>query len=190
MTSLRDFLEAIDFKITDGSEYCWECYGPNARYLDSHGPNLNQDYSIHCIFDSKDQTVYAIEAWDYRNNREYRWMDPDYVDAYREEAELKDVDPDESMDGQRYINLEVPEDILEKVSKIVAGEEYDTRVDVPLVLPDDQIFELMKLAHERDITLNQLVEEVLLTAIEAHQFDDLVERKPVAKMKGKKKKDK
>jgi hypothetical protein len=52
---------------------------------------------------------------------------------------------------------------------IKAGEDYDTRVSVPLTVPDDVLFELMKRAHEQDVTLNQLVEEVLWTAIRAEE---------------------
>jgi len=37
----------------------------------------------------------------------------------------------------------------------------DNRVDVPIELTDEDWFSLMKMAHERDITLNQLVEQIL-----------------------------
>ena len=37
----------------------------------------------------------------------------------------------------------------------------DNRVDVPIELTDEQWYSLMKMAHERDITLNQLVGEIL-----------------------------
>ncbi len=41
----------------------------------------------------------------------------------------------------------------------------DNRVDVPIELTDEQWYSLMKIAHERDITLNQLVEEILTLEI-------------------------
>jgi len=41
----------------------------------------------------------------------------------------------------------------------------DNRVDVPIELTDDDWYTLMKMAHERDITLNQLVEEILTLEI-------------------------
>jgi len=37
---------------------------------------------------------------------------------------------------------------------------------VPLDLADDELFRLMTLAHERDITLNQMVEQILREVIE------------------------
>jgi predicted DNA-binding ribbon-helix-helix protein len=42
----------------------------------------------------------------------------------------------------------------------------DSRVDVPIELTDEQWYSLMKIAHERDITLNQLVEQILTLEIE------------------------
>jgi hypothetical protein len=42
----------------------------------------------------------------------------------------------------------------------------DTRVDVPLNLNQNELFKLMKLAHEQDITLNQLVESILRCKID------------------------
>ena len=39
--------------------------------------------------------------------------------------------------------------------------EPDTRESVELDIPDDVLFSLMLAAHERDITLNQLVETIL-----------------------------
>ena len=41
----------------------------------------------------------------------------------------------------------------------------DNRADVPIELTDEQWYGLMKMAHERDITLNQLVEEILTLEI-------------------------
>ena len=42
----------------------------------------------------------------------------------------------------------------------------DGKVDVVLDLEHDLLYELMLMAHERDITLNQLVEEILRVFIE------------------------
>jgi hypothetical protein len=50
---------------------------------------------------------------------------------------------------------------MEKARAIIAGKNYDTRVQVPLDLPDDVIFQMMKMAHERDLTLNEFADDVL-----------------------------
>lgn len=49
--------------------------------------------------------------------------------------------------------------------------EADTRESVALDIPDDVLFSLMLAAHERDITLNQLVETILREQIEKEQTD-------------------
>jgi hypothetical protein len=48
---------------------------------------------------------------------------------------------------------------------IRAGEDYDTRVQVPVDFSDEDLLQYMKLAHERDMTFNELVEEALRHAI-------------------------
>lgn len=166
MITLKEYLEAIDFKITGGSEYQWDCFGSNARYLDSEDNEGFGTYSVSAIFDSVDQTVYIVELWDYVNDREYRWINPDYVKAHKKACKKHDVDLNESMDDRKWIDLEVPEDILEKITKIVAGEEYDARVKIPVDFSDEDLLKYMKMAHDRDMTFNEFIEEALRHAIE------------------------
>jgi len=65
----------------------------------------------------------------------------------------------------------VDSDWLEKAQAIVSGQEYDTRVSMAVDLPDDELFQYMKLAHEQDITLNQFIEQALQEAIDRHRED-------------------
>lgn len=172
MTLLKEFIEAIEYKITGGSEYHWDCFGHNARYLDCvDNEGIDGTYSINAVFDGVDQTVYIIEVWDYVNDREYIWINPEFQKAYRKESKKRDVDPDESLDGKKYIQLELVEDILEKISKIVNGEEYDTRIKIPVDFSDEDLLKYMKLAHDLDITFNELVERAVKEAIEHHEFN-------------------
>jgi len=198
MITLKDFMETIQYKITEGSDYGWSCYGPDAHSIDSWNEIQGDGgYTITTVFDKKDQTVYQMEAWDYTNDRCYRWIDPTYIDAYKEECEQRDVDFNNAFDAVDFIDLETEEDILEKARAMVAGEDYDTRVSVPLTLDDDQMFELMKSAHEKDVTLNQLVENILreVIASRGHEtgtdnpFDFPVDNGP-AKITSKRKKSK
>ena len=46
------------------------------------------------------------------------------------------------------------------------------KVDVDLDLDREEIYQLMCMAHERDITLNQLVEELLQQFIDKHKADN------------------
>ena len=61
--------------------------------------------------------------------------------------------------------MEVDDDWIQKALAIKEDRDYDNKVTVPLELTDDELFNLMKMAHERDITLNQFVEQVLWEAV-------------------------
>jgi hypothetical protein len=32
---MKEYMELIDYKITEGGTYGWQCYGPNSYILDS-----------------------------------------------------------------------------------------------------------------------------------------------------------
>jgi hypothetical protein len=155
MLTLKEFMELVDFKITEGSDY-WPQGDFGGRQLYSLSSwNGDQDgWSFNIGFDPKgDQRVYIVEACDYKNNRAYRLVDSSLLVSK------------EAWDGVDYVDLEEDNDFIQKALAIKAGENYDTRVSVPLTVPDDVLFKLMKRAHEQDITLNELIEEVLWTAI-------------------------
>ncbi len=160
MITLKEFMEICNYRITEGSDYQWECYGPNAYTLDSW--NGDQDgHSFSIYFDTKTQEVYEVQIHDYRNQRAYRMINPEFVKKHKKEAKRREVEYKEAWDDVNYIDLEVDDDWIQKALAVEAGEVYDTRVSVPLVLDRDQMYDLMTMAHERDMTLNELVEFIL-----------------------------
>jgi len=172
MITLKDFMEAIQYQITDGSEYMWNCYGPNARSLDYwNGDSGPGGRTVTVVFDTETQFVYQMEAWDQSTDAAYRWIHPGYIESVAAEAKRRGVDFEESFDGNKFTDLEVVEDILEKAAAMVAGEEYDTRVVVTLSLSDDEKHMLMEMAHEADMSLNQYVEHILRLEIERQQTE-------------------
>jgi hypothetical protein len=171
MITLKQWMELSDYHITEGSDYGWQCYGPNAYQLDSwNGVHGNGGYSFSIVFSTKTQKVYEVSMCDYTNNRAYRMINPKNQEKHRKEAEHKSVLANQAWDDVNYVDLEVVEDFIEKCEAIARGEKYDTRVQVPIDLPDEQVFHLMKMAHEKDITFNQMVEIVLKEAIEHQEF--------------------
>ncbi len=169
MKLLEQFFNVCEFRITEGSDYGWSCY-PDSHCLDSW--NGEQDgHSFTVIFSTKDQTVYELQAHDYQRNRAYRWINPDWKSDHDEEARSRGVDVNEAWDDLKYVDLEVVDDFFEKMTAIYADQDYDTRIKVPVDFTDSELLEYMKLAHERDITFNQLVEEALKAAIEQCKQD-------------------
>lgn len=147
MITLQQWMELVDCKITEGSE--WYSNVPNLYSLTSW--NERQDgYSLTIVFAPKDsQRVYLVEVSDYKNNRAYRLIDPEI------KSDAK------AYDEVDFVDLESDEDFLEKARAIIAGEEYDTRVSIPVDMPDEELLRCMMAAHKMDITFNQFIELAL-----------------------------
>lgn len=170
MSLMQQFMECVNYRVSEGSDFTWECWGPHAYRLDSWNGD-HDGHTVTIVFDTRDQVTYSLEAFDYARNRAYRWIAPSCRESYMEEAERRGVNESEAWEDVKFVDIDVLDDFWAKAHAIVAGEDYDTRVQVPLELPDDQLFDLMKLAHEQDITLNQLVEQVLRDAIKQHEHN-------------------
>jgi hypothetical protein len=166
MITMKEWMELVDYKITEGSDYGWQCYGPNSYTLDSwNGVHGTGGYSFSIVFSTKSQKVYEVSMCDYTNNRAYRMINPKNVEKYLKEAESKSELANQAWDDVNYIDLDVDDDFIQKALAIRAGEDYDTRVQVEVDFSDEDLLQYMKLAHERDMTFNELVEEALRHAI-------------------------
>jgi len=161
--------ESLEHKIIAGSEFGWQCW-PNARYLDYESEHAFASV----IFNYTTQEIYSAEVNDKDDKcKPYRWMNPSFKQAYLDESKSRNVDPNEAWDRTFWYDLEISEDWLEKAGAMFKGEEFDTRVQVPLNLEKDELYKLMEMAHERDVTLNKMVEIILEEMIERHQKGDL-----------------
>lgn len=161
---LKEVNTALDHKITGGSEFMWHCF-PNARYLDFETEHAHASV----IFCTETQVVYTAEVNDKPDKLPaYRWINPDYVDKYKDECWEKNIGYNQAWDNKDWTDLEVSEDWLTKAKAIMNGEAFDRRITVPLDLNNEELFQLMKLAHENDVTLNKMVESILQKVIDEH----------------------
>ncbi len=177
MITLKEFMDLVNYRITEGSEYGWNCYGPNAYSLSY----WNQDHNGHsfCVtFDTRTHEVYEVQACDYKHNRAYRLINPDYKFGYEDEAAGREINPNEAWDDVDYVDLDVEDDFIQKAQAIISGEDYDTRVSVPVVFSDEELLKYMKMAHDRDMTFNEFVEEALRSAIDDFKQQGLVIQSP------------
>ena len=161
MITLKEWMEVVNCRITEGSNYMWDCYGPDSYSLDSWDGDY-EGSSFTVIFDTKTQVVYEVQSHDYKNQRAYRLCNPEYRTAMETEAGDRRVNKKQAWEDVDYVDLEDDDDWIQKALAIIAGKDYDTRVTIPLDLDDDLVFTLMKMAHERDLTFNEFVEDVLL----------------------------
>jgi predicted HicB family RNase H-like nuclease len=168
--NLKQINETLDHKITDGSEYTWNCY-PDARFLE-----YESDYAhVSVIFSTINQTVYEAEvsvkrdAWD-NDMRPYRWLNPDTKDIMIAEAKKRKVKYRKAWDDVKYIDLDLEEDFLEKAKAIFNKEPFDTRIQMEVDLDDETLVKLAVEAHKRDITINKYIEEVLQAFIDKEKL--------------------
>lgn len=170
MITMQEFMEVVEYRVTEGSDFLWKCFGDNAQpYMLSAWNGDHEGWSFNITFDTKSQEVYLVEACDYKNDRAYRLFNPEYKDAYMNHSSQEFVN--QAWDDVEYTDLDSDDDWIQKALAIRNGEDYDTRVSVPLDLSDAELFELMKLAHEHDLTLNEYVEDILREVIERHDAD-------------------
>lgn len=163
--NLESVNNALANRITGGSEYQWKCY-PNARFL---------DYETKCghasvIFNVLTQEVYeaTVEITN-DDSRPYRWMDQRYKQAMVDESDKRGTSTVTAWDDVVWIDLETEDDFLEKAAAILDGEKFDSRIVVPIELSDADFIALAKMAHEKDITFNEMIVEIIKLAIESLQ---------------------
>lgn len=170
MITLKEWMEVVGYRITEGSNYGWDCYGPNSYSLDSwNGDHEGCSFSV--IFDTKTQEVYEVQSHDFKNKRAYRIINPEFQKKHRKECKRRDVNLNEAWEDVDYVDLETEDDWLEKARAISSGEYYDTRVSIPVDFTDEELLKYMKMAHDRDMTFNAFIEEALRHAIEEHERD-------------------
>lgn len=96
---IEDFLKSIRFEIAEGADYQWNSYGPRAYMLDSFNQDQLGQYAFGIIIDKMTQTVYEMTAFDWKTETAYRWINPDYIEAYKNESTERGFPWDEA--GQR-----------------------------------------------------------------------------------------
>jgi hypothetical protein len=174
MITIKEWMELVDYKITEGSEYGWDCYGPYSHTLDSwNGVHGIGGYSFSITFSTKSQKVYEVQMHDYTNDRAYRMINPKFQKKHEKEALARDVNLNEAWDDVNYVDLDVVEDFMEKAQAIRAGKDYSTDVTVPLDLPDDLLMFAFKSAHAENITFNDWMNKMLrnfIDQVEAGEF--------------------
>jgi hypothetical protein len=105
--------------------------------------------SMDIIFSPITQEVFAVHVHDFSSQRAYRMQ----IEGFNDDKE--------AWEGVNYTDLESEDDLLDKIIAIFNYEEYDDRIAIPLDLPDEVLLILMKEAHQKDITFNQYLTEII-----------------------------
>jgi hypothetical protein len=97
---LLDVITACHGRVSGGDPYLWECYGPNAHYMEFRDAD-GMGYA-HCIYDTANYTVYQIHCEIPGQDQCWQWFSPEFEDAYFEECIKRGVDPRIAWDDHEY----------------------------------------------------------------------------------------
>jgi hypothetical protein len=114
---LKKFLKAADSRVCGGSVFQWDCFGLNAQFMDVS--DLSGEEIGGCIFDRETQQVYQVEAYVNSDSVAYRWTDPEWVDAYKDECATRKVSKTKAYDDVKFTEVASEEDILDLLHRIV-----------------------------------------------------------------------
>jgi len=116
MITVKDFLEVVNYRITDSSQFQWNCFGDSARYLHSDYDHC----SVRIIFDTETQQVYELAICEVDPETDYRWIHPNYrEDFFKEEEDTKQ----NIFYTGSYINIEESTYILEIARSLINKPE-------------------------------------------------------------------
>lgn len=168
MLDLDQWLQAVNYEVTEGWKPLWKAFGEHTHSYECTTEDKNGEFlaSLSCEFNKITKEVCLIEAHDYIRDISYRWIRPDLKESYIKECASRGVSFETANDRLDYIDLDTESDILSKTMSIFEGFPYDDRVEVPIDLDDGELFELMRQAHLKDVTLNQYVADILENYIE------------------------
>lgn len=169
--NLSDVITAAGSRISNASEYLWQCFGNNAYSIDFRDTDGEECTS--CTYDKEHQFVFEITVSVPGQDQCFRWINPEYREAYVNECKQRNINPSIAWDDLRYTEISDESLMLEYVKDVgetyyddlPISEESDIdekgRVSVPLEMTEEETFRLMTLAHEADLTLNEYVEKIL-----------------------------
>ena len=163
MPHITEFLDAIQYNITNISEFTWNCYGSGTIWIDS---NKGTRFDVSANFSNTTKEIREITLHDYKLNNSYRWTDPKFKEARHIESFKKNVDDKVAYGVIKFIDVEVSEDILEKITDAYNDVEYNDKIIIPLDISDKDFLLFAKAAHNLDITFNQFVEKAIKEAVE------------------------
>lgn len=106
---LDSYLAQVQYKITDGSKFMWDCYGPNAWSIEA--PNTD------AVFDRVTHMVYEVSVTS-GDGTCYKWVDPDWVDKYVQESLTRGFDPWIAYDDVRFNTIVDELEILSLLNKL------------------------------------------------------------------------
>jgi len=124
--NLLEILTSANGKVKGSAEYVWDCFGPDAMYLDIGTEELGHLASV--IFDSDDGTVYAVEMFLPQEQKAWRWIDERFQDLYIDVCQENGVNPRVAFDTVLFENI-TPVELLTMLNELTADPNLEFEED-------------------------------------------------------------
>ena len=151
--TLHDFFSIFDYKVTDGSEFLWSCFGQHARCIEL----TSDDVVGWVVFSKVTQEIFQAEVYNESALVAYRWMPDASRQAFVAECTQRNVPLSEAWDGCDFIDVGSLEEFMNHAKRLIDGENLDVNDEVEVKLSHDVIIALTMEAHRRNITLNEMM---------------------------------
>lgn len=115
--TIKDFVTAVNFQISEGFKYGWNCYGPNSYGIGWQEKRNSNWISAGLVYDSENQQVYELSVWDEINNKVYRWINPKFINKVKKEYKERKLKYKNAIDSIEYEDLS-PTKILNRLTKL------------------------------------------------------------------------
>jgi hypothetical protein len=179
---LEDILDAISYQLSGSAKFQWACYGKSAIFIDFR--NIAGEEIGSVIFDTEKSIIYEVTVEVPGEQLCYRWTNPKFAGKREAEEKSRNVSNTVAWDDVFYTDLEVEEDLLEKLHSIAHGLDYDKSVLVSVSLTEPEELALHRQAHECGMSTDEYVNMILRQEMELHKNQE----EPKKKKKKKKKK--
>jgi len=126
---LIDVIVAAEGRVSGGSEYCWNCWGYNARFMEFADVDGQEFCTV--VFDCKTYDVYDIQIFVPGYDQCFIWWNPEFKESHHNESKVRDIDPLRAFDDVFF--TEVDEKTIMEYLKDVAATYYDN-----LLVPETQ----------------------------------------------------
>jgi hypothetical protein len=170
-------LDICGYRIREATEFGWHCYGPNARAIDfSLDYRLDADV-VSAVFDTVTLRVYEMDVFaeNAKGRVYYRWIDPDYIHAYRKETEALGLGETfdlvyeaETIQASPRWTFVDEETLVQKAREILQTDTEETNsvegsgtTALTMEIENSTLFQMMLDAHALDMTLNSYVNGVM-----------------------------
>lgn len=79
--TLDEYLNLISYKVSEGGDFGWNCFGPNAYFYSRE--YIDEDISVTVFFDTIDRIVYMLDIR--TMDGKYVWINSHYTVVYHNE---------------------------------------------------------------------------------------------------------